>query len=54
MTRQKEMRNKYADLNARHAAARGDHASGFDRYRAANAGQRFENRKSRRDDKTDD
>ncbi|WP_299821959.1 type IV secretion system protein [uncultured Jannaschia sp.] len=54
MTRQKEMRNKYADLNARHAAARGDHASGFDRLRAANAGQRFENRKSRRDDKTDD
>ena len=55
MTRQKEMRNKYADLNASHAAMRGGQASSLDRYRAANAGQRYENRKSRRDrDKTDD
>ena len=54
MQRQKEMRNKYADLNARHAAARGDHASGFDRFRAANAGQRYENRQSRRTRRTDE
>ncbi|WP_299841553.1 type IV secretion system protein [uncultured Jannaschia sp.] len=54
MMRQKEIRNKYADLNASHAAMRGGQASSLDRYRAANAGQRYENRKSRRDDKTDD
>ena len=52
--RQKDMRNRYADLNARHAAARGDHASGFDRFRAANAGQRFENRQNRRTKRTDE
>ncbi|WP_299655650.1 type IV secretion system protein [uncultured Jannaschia sp.] len=54
MMRQKEIRNKYADLNASHAAMRGGQASSLDRYRAANAGQRFENRKSRRDDKKND
>ncbi|PZX14178.1 type IV secretion system protein VirB6 [Palleronia aestuarii] len=52
--RQKEIRNKYADLNASHAAMRGGQASSVDRYRAANAGQRYENRRSRRNRRTDE
>ncbi|MEM7710168.1 MAG: type IV secretion system protein [Pseudomonadota bacterium] len=48
--RQKAMRRKFADLNSQQAAMRGRQASAMDRYRAADAGQRFENRRNRRTD----
>ena len=50
MQRQKEHRLKYADYASRHAAMHGKQATGMDRFRAANAGQRFENRRRDRDD----
>ena len=50
MKRQKEHRLKYSDYASRHAAMHGKQATGMDRFRAANAGQRYENRKKDRDD----
>ena len=49
MQRQKEFRQKYADFNSRHAAMHGSQTSSMARFRAANAGQRFENRRRNRD-----
>ncbi len=50
MQRQKEHRLKYADGASRQAAFRGEQASRVDRFKAANAGQRFENRRQKRED----
>ena len=44
--RQKEHRKKYADNASRFAAMHGKQATSFDRFKAANAGQRFENRRA--------
>lgn len=46
--RQKAHRQKYAEGASRMAAMRGDHATKLDRFNAANAGQRFENRREAR------
>ena len=46
MQRQKAHRLKYAHKASEHAAVHGKQASGRDRFKAANAGQRFENRRS--------
>lgn len=48
MQRQKAHRLKYADRASEYAAARGRQESGLDRFKAANAGQRYENRKADR------
>ena len=50
MKRQKAHRMKYAEGASRVAAFRGEQASGLDRFKAANAGQRFENRRKDKDD----
>ena len=50
MKRQKAHRLKYADHASRSAAVHGKQASGLDRFKAANAGQRLENRKTDRED----
>ena len=50
MKRQKEHRLKYSDFASRSAAMHGKQASGVDRLKAANAGQRLENRKKNRDE----
>ena len=47
--RQKEIRQKYARKSAAFAATHGTHASAADRFAAANAGQRLENRNARQD-----
>ena len=44
--RQKGIRQKYAHKATEHAAYHGKQASGLDRFQAANAGQRYENRAS--------
>ena len=45
MARQKAHRLKYADGASRLAAMRGEQTTAHDRFKAANAGQRFENRR---------
>lgn len=47
--RQKEIRQKYARKSAAFAATHGTQSSAVDRFAAANAGQRLENRNARQD-----